>query len=446
MTRLLGRKTRDSVKGGTPETRLRVRTWLLPLVVTLLLVLELVAPYRGWVLLLTGLGGLLVVSFLWALSLARGVRIWREMRFGWAQVGDTVEERFTVENAGWAPAPWLEIVDHSTVPGYEAGRATAIGSHEVMRWRKEAVCSRRGLFTLGPTTVRTSDPFGLFTVQVHTPVSRDFLVVPPVVSLPQIEVAPGGRAGEGRPRSYAPEPTVSAASVREYVAGDSLRWIHWPTSARRGSLFVRLFDGVPAGDWWVMLDMDAQAQVGEGHDATDEHAVILAASLADRGLRLGRSVGLVAHGRDLVWQRPGGGEGRRWEIMRALALLSRGDRSLAELLRQVGPRIGQYASLVIVTPCVEGAWVESLVALLRRGVSPTVLLLDPVSFGGQGTVSGVTGSLADLGVDYYVVTRDLLDRPEARPGTRGRWEWRVLGTGRAMPVREPGDTRWKELA
>jgi hypothetical protein len=266
------------------------------------------------------------------------------------------------------------------------------------------------------------------------------------------------------------ERTVSAATVREYLPGDSRRWIHWRTSARHDSLYVRLFEGVPAGDWWVLLDMDRHVQAGEGLEATEEHGVVLAASLADRGLRAGKEVGLVAHGEELVWLRPRGGEGRRWEILQALALVSVGACPLAQLLTQAGPALGRYASLIIITPAVDGEWVESLVPLMRRDIVPTVLLLDRASFdlaqdrpfdsaqdrpfdsaqdrpfGGASDVGRAEALLADLGVAHHVIGRDFLDRSEMQPGKRGHWEWRVLGTGHAVPVRKPRDAAWRVLA
>jgi uncharacterized protein (DUF58 family) len=275
-----------------------------------------------------------------------------------------------------------------------------------------------------------------------------------VVSLPGIEVASGGRAGEGRPRPHATERTVSAATVREYLPGDSRRWIHWRTSARQDSLYVRLFEGVPAGDWWILLDLNQHVQAGEGLEATEEHGIILTASLADRGLRAGKEVGLVTHGDELVWLPPQGGEGRRWEILQALALACLGAWPLSQLLAQVGPALGRYASLIIITPDVAGEWVESLVRLQRRDIVPTVLLLDRTSFdlaqdkpfGGAGDVRRTEALLAELGVAHQVIGRDLLDRAEMQPGKRGHWEWRVLGTGYAVPVRKPQDTAWRVLA
>jgi len=431
---------------NNPEPRLRLNTYLLPVLVGLLLVLHLAVPYRGWLILLVGLGGAWLVSYLWVRSLANGLRLVREMRFGWAQVGDQLEERFTLINEGMLSSLWVEVVDHTTMPDYQASRVSGVGGRSSIRWHTKGVCTRRGLFTLGPTTLRAGDPFGVYSVTLQYTDSATLMVTPPILPLPTIEVAPGGRAGEGRPRADAPERTVSVASVRDYVQGDNLRWIHWPTSAHRDSLFVKLFDGTPAGDWWVFLDLDQGVQAGQGEASTEEHGVILAASLADRGLRLGRAVGLVTHGAEFVWLPPQDNNSQRWAILRALALAERGSRPLAELLARACPRFGERTSLVIITPSVEGDWVEALWPLMCRGAVPTVLLLDPVSFGGTGDASKASALLSDLGIARYVITRDLLDRPESRPGRQGQWEWRVSPLGRAVTTRRRRELTWKVLS
>lgn len=432
--------------GKERRVALKLNTWSLPLLVGLLLLLQVFVPFKGWVILLVGLGGVLAICYGWARLLASGVSFVREVRFGWAQVGDRVEERFTLVNDSPLPALWVEVVDGSTLPGYGFNWGTGIDGRQTVRWTRRAVCTRRGLYVLGPTRLVMGDPFGLFTITQTYTASIPFLVMPPVVPLPAIQISPGGRMGEGRPRPDAPDRSVSVSSVREYVPGDSLRWVHWPTTARRGSLYVRLFDGTPAADWWILLDLDRGVQAGEEENSTEEHGIILAASLAHHGLETRRNVGLVAQGEDLAWFAPRGGLANRWEILRALALINPGRRPLADLLSQTGPALGRQASLLIITPSTEAEWVEALVPLLGRGLVPTVLLLDPASFGGKGDVSGMAGMLTDLGVAYEIVGRDLLDRPEARPGVRGHWEWRILGSGRALPVRRPGDLTWRVLS
>jgi len=367
------------------------------------------------------------------------------MRFGWAQVGDRLEERFTLINESRLPALWVEVIDETNLPGYQANQVRSIGAISQIRWYTEGVCMHRGLYVLGPTSIKTSDPFGIYTVTIHDPSSATLMVMPPVVPLPPIEVAPGGRAGEGSPRVNAPERTVSTASVREYFPGDSLRWIHWPTSARRNELFVRIFEGSPAGDWWIILDLDKSVQVGDDEDSTQEHGIILTASLADLGMRTGHSVGLLTHGDELIWLPPRMSDDHNWQMLRSLAMIEPGERSLAELLELARPTLGQNTSLIVITPSVDGPWVEALLALRRQGVVPTVMLFDPETFGGNGNLPALKDYLAGLGIAHEIISRQLLKRQEARPGQSGHWEWRVTPLGRALPTIQPDDLSWRDL-
>jgi uncharacterized protein (DUF58 family) len=428
---------------------MQLNSRLLPALVGLLLVLQLAFPYKGWVILLVGLASVWLVSYLWARSLLHRLDFTREMRYGWAQVGDRLEERFALINQGWAPGLWIEVEDHSTLPDYKVSAVRYVGSWSTMRWQSDGVCTRRGLFMLGPTTLRTGDPLGLYTVNLHYADSMALMVTPPIIPLPAIEISPGGRAGEGRrTRAHTLERTVSTAGVRDYIPGDSLRWIHWRSSAHRDALFVRLFDSTPTSDWWILLDLDQRAQVGQGWDSTEEHGIMLAASLASQGLQSGRAVGLLTFGEELVWLPPQGGDSQRLAILQALALVTPGTRPLSDLLHHSAarPTSGQQPSLVVITPAVDGHWIEALLPLLQRGVAPTILLLDPASFGATADVTRTLALLSDLGTARYIITRDLLDRPEARPGQQGHWEWRVFGSGHVALVRRPRDTAWKRLS
>lgn len=428
------------------NARIRLKSRLIPILVILVFLMQIIDPYRVWMFTLVALGGTWLISYLWTHSLSNNLTLKREIRFGWAQVGDRLEERFTVYNYGPVPAIWVEVIDRSNIPNYQASRVTGVESRSKNQWRTKGICSQRGLFTLGPTTLKSSDPFGIYEVYIEDLSSTSLMVMPPIVPLPAIEVAPGGRTGDARPRHNAPERTVSSSTVREFHPGDSMRWIHWRTTARKSSPYVRIFDGTPAGDWWIFLDLDSNVQAGEGWDSTQEHSIILAASLADRGLRENQSIGLVANGKDLVWLSPQGDDRQRWEILRALALIESGDYSLAELLTRNKSLIGRNSSLVIITPNIKGDWIESLLPLMWRGAVPTVILLDPASFDGNGEVGPALDLLAEMGVSRHVITRDVLDRPEARPGERGQWEWRISATGKALPIKKPSDMSWKVLS
>jgi uncharacterized protein (DUF58 family) len=427
-------------------TKIRLHSRLWPVLTILLLLAQLVWPSRAWMTLLIIMGGIWVISFLWTFSLARHLFLERALRYGWAQVGDQLEERFTVINDSYLPALWLEVEDHSNLPDYTAGRVTSVGASASLEWKTAGVCTRRGLFTLGPTTLRSGDPLGLCSLEIQHPNSTILLVLPPVLPLPPIEIAAGGRTGEGRrARRAALETTVSVETVREYVPGDPLKAIHWPTSAKRNMLYVRQFEHTPSSDWWIFLDLEQSVQAGTGSSSTSEHGIIMAASLADRGIRKGYSVGLVTCGQELTWMPPQRTSGHLMSMLRTLALVQPGELPLSELLKSAQQSIRRGASLIIVTPNVNADWALPMLQLLKKGIAPTVLLLDPESFGKTESAAGILTLLTDYGITHNIVHRELFDRPEAHPGTQGKWEWRVVGRGKAVAIRRPADTGWRKL-
>lgn len=382
--------------------------------VAILLFQQIVAPHKVWGVLLIGLGGALALGYFWARGLMRGVHFEREVRNHLAKVGDQLQERFVIANRSRFPALWVAVMDTSTFPNYQVSTARYVRGQSVRRWFKGSVCYTRGLYTLGPTTLETGDPFGLFSVRVHYPEEESMLVVPPIIPLPSIEIASGDRMGEGGTKVVTPNRTVTAASVREYAAGDSLFSVHWLTSARLDDLYVRMFDRMPTSDWWVFVDLDEAVQHGEGIEATEEYSIILAASIADRGLRNGRAVGMVAHGDDNIWLPPQTGSGQRWEMLRSLATVQHGQDPLFTMLAETQRSLGRSTSAIIITPSVDAAWTKAIMSLLRRDIRVTVLLLDPVAFGGQGKMDGVIAKLSAWGINHYRITPSIYQRPVVR--------------------------------
>ncbi len=418
----------------------------MPYLIGLLILVQVLAPYRVWVILFVGMTGALLIGYLWVRVLAGGIQLHREMRFGWVQVGDVLEERFTLFNNSILPAFYVEVRDQSSLPDYTANQVRSVGPYGNTRWYVKTACSQRGLYEIGPSRVVMGDSLGVFNLEINYSATSSVLVTPPVVPLPAIRVASGGRSGDGRPRPNSLDKTVSAGGVREYRPEDALRWIHWPTSAKRDDLFVRVFDGTPAGDWWILLDAMADNIYGEGKYSTLEHGIILAASLAARGLQNRLAVGLMVNSADPAWLPPKLGEVQKWEILRKLALLNPGVSSLEQMLRHVGETVKTQSSLVIVTADVEGSWVQTLIPLVWRGVVPTVILLDPPSFGGEDSPDGIVSLLAELGIAHYLFRSDYLDQPDITPGGQGQWEWKVTASGRAIPVKRPDDLTWKEFS
>ena len=167
-----------------PTRSLRLQSPVIPIIVILLFGIQLFFPNKAWMILLSGLGGAWLLCYAWARSLRNGLVLEREMKFGWMQVGDKLQERVTIENNGWAPGLWIKVDDQSDMQDYQISTVTDIRSWKYRFWYSRGICKRRGLYTLGPTTLEVSDPLGIYRVQIEYPLSVNMMVAPQVISLP----------------------------------------------------------------------------------------------------------------------------------------------------------------------------------------------------------------------------------------------------------------------
>lgn len=426
------------------RSTIRLNAKVLPVIGVLALIMQVIDPSRAWVILLIGIGGTWLLCWRWVHGLAGSLQFKREMRYGWVQVGDRLEERFTLTNRFMLPATWVAVYDQSTLPDHHTSVATGVDGNSATQWKILNQCTRRGVFTLGGTKLETGDPLGVYTLTLEDPAHATLAVMPPIVPLPYFHVLTSGWAGDGRTHPRSLEETLNASHTREMIPGDPLRSIHWKTTARKAKFHVRQADGTHAGDWWIVLDLHKGSQAGTDEDSTEEHAVILASSLIAHGLHEDHPVGLAVNGAEPVWHVPRRNEYQQRALLKSLAVASQSEMDLREYLHRTGRAFGSRCSLLVITACADAAWAGSLLPLMWRGILPTVFLLDVNTFGGQARTGGLSAVLQSLGVPCHIISRELLDRPQARPGHEGEWEWRISGTGRAVLVSRPAD-EWRGL-
>lgn len=350
--------------------------------------------------------GLIALSYFWTTRNIRNLTVERHLLSKWATLGDEIVETFRVANSGALPVLWVEVNDQSDVPGYEAGIVTGLGPREHREWKSRALCSRRGLYRLGPLRVYTGDPFGIFRATKILPDEATFLVYPPITEVPGLALPTGRQTGESRSLRRALHLTTDAASVREFVPGDALHIIHWPTTARRGRLQSKEFDMEPGGSTWILLDLDRGAQEGEEDESTEEYSVKLAAALVYRLIREQKSIGLITYGEEHRILRANKGSQHMWRIMEILAVVrAQGSADVGNVLSEVSPQIRGSMSLIVITPSTDPALAPILVNVSRRGIRPTVLHLVPQTFGGSQSSGPLMSALGAAGISCIEIER-----------------------------------------
>jgi len=226
------------------------------------------------------------------------------------------------------------------------------------------------------------DPFGLARAEVDLAAGGALLVYPRLVALDRLFSESGAHAQDGRRLLLRRPSGFDLHSVREYEQGESLRKVHWRTTAKRGQLMVKELEDAPRDEIAVLLDADAQAVSGDSFDVQVRAAGSILRAHAANGRRAVLAVNSASRPSVRVSSLDGD-----WLV--ALGLLADaqpdGTRPVVELLaRESGPA-SRALETVVVTSRLSGALAAKLVqrALVRQGVS--VVWIDAPSFAGRPT-------------------------------------------------------------
>jgi uncharacterized protein (DUF58 family) len=423
----------------TVERHLNLR--LVPILVGLSVTLYFLTGYRGWLIFTIGIAGAWIMAIVWITSLHRSLSIERNIHMAWATVGESVPEEVKLINRGWLPAMWVEITDESSSIETPLRIVSDVAPHSIRTRHLSHLFKQRGLYTLGPTRLRSADPLGIFTLTLYDQHTSSILVTPPVLPLTQLKIPTGGMGGDERHRRGFIERNISDVGLRNYVAGDSLKHIHWRASAHFDSLIVRQHETATTREWWIVVDLDSTAQAGDGANSTLELCIVLAASMALRGLREHRKVGLAMAGTQFVRLEPGANPAQGWRILRSLAVTEAGHRSLADVLTQF--RYGQAATTILITPSTDPAWVASADRFLN-GSGVMSLLVDPTDFGSPADQREVISALAPARIPYVLIPGSLLKDAYSATGQVARRRISAGGLGKSYS--KQGRQSWQSMA
>lgn len=135
--------------------------------------------------------------------------------------------------------------------------------------------ARRGTYEVGPVEIARADPFGLCRTVQFMGQPQPISVHPRVLSLRPLPTGTS-RNLEGPSSDTSPQGTVTFHRLREYVIGDDLRNVHWPSTARLGQLVVRHNVDTAQPYTVVLLDLNPARYSEE----TFEEAVDVASSIS----------------------------------------------------------------------------------------------------------------------------------------------------------------------
>ncbi len=384
---------------------------------------------------------LLVLPLLAAAFLTRAryrVSAHRRIDRGRAQVGADVRVSIELTNLSRLPTPLLLAQDElpPELGGGDGGARFVV--QRVPAGEQRAVSyvmrpTRRGRYSIGPLSVRLTDPFGFCQIlRTFTAVDR-VTVLPPVTALTAGRLGgQWGAGGAGHSRGLSSGGDQDA-TTRPYRAGDDRRRVHWRTTARIGELSVRREEQPWQNRAALLIDARAGAHSPGRPSGSFEFAVSAAASIAAALVRSDFGVRLIDDVGRIIAETGGAPFGTGVEagiaVTEALAEIDRGgNTSLLPVASRLTDQPARRGAIVAVLGRLTPGDVAALAQAAPEGRRRMALLVDADAWTpGSAVATASTGSARDA------LRRAGWSVAVAHPQTSLESLWRELNVGAGVP-------------
>lgn len=256
-----------------------------------------------------------------------------------------------------------------------------LGWYQRVTRRYTVQTRRRGLYRIGPATLRSGDPFGFQEASRTVRETAELIVYPQVYELEQVGIPSRRPFGDLRARDRLFEDPVRFAGVRNYQPGDPLNRIHWKASAATGALQTKVLDPSVNAGLAVFINAWSFERQWEGTDPESlERGFTVAASVMAWAVAQEIACGLYSNGFAAGWGGllripPARGEAVLEQALEGLARVQPvGSVPIHAVVEDELPSLGYGSSVVIITRMVSDDLVATVMRVQRSGRPVTLVL------------------------------------------------------------------------
>ena len=188
-------------------------------------------------------------------------------------VEDWIESATVLGNPSAPPAKADRRVHAQTLITQVPASGQGVGTYRL-------TLHRRGCYRLGPLRISTRFPLGLVRGQMTIPAPAELIVSPRLGRLlpAWINLLHAEQVGDERRHPQRGMSEGDYYGLRPWQSGDSLRWVHWRTTAKLGRPIVKQFERRRSREVVLVLDPWIPAPSTDEQQGAAELAISLAAT------------------------------------------------------------------------------------------------------------------------------------------------------------------------
>lgn len=269
--------------------------------------------------------------------------------------GDPVSIELRLKNSSSRSLRFVRLIDRfpaTLVPEVVLDPKAGLPAGREQQLRYTVRCSRHwGIYSVGNSTLEVSDVLGFFTRSRSFPVAAQFLVFPETHDVAFLHHEYGFPRLASRDAPHpAPGFGHDYLGAREYRPSDERRRIHWPATARHGTLMTKEYETEVQPVVSLFLDLDRRHRAGTGRKSTIDMIVRVAGSVLSTAVRKGESIQLFGDGEPGVDLHAGlGREHLTHALTELIQVKQDGTRSLFEVVRSRLANLPPLSTVVLLS-------------------------------------------------------------------------------------------------
>ena len=337
----------------------------------------------GWYL----AGLILVVYLINKLTLYYGMRdlnYTMEIKKETAEIGEEIEVISVIENKKYFTVSFLRVFEYFPKGFNKRERTYNLFMMPYQRIRRtyKMDIDRRGRYLVKDVNLEIGDFIGFKSKKQKVEVGEEIVVFPEKIKLEKSIVALGSLSGDISVKRWIIEDPLMTIGIREYTGNEPEKYIHWPSSAKYGSLMVKDFDFTTDNSVIVVLNLETmKPSWKDPEEDLIEKVISLTRVVMEEfeEARIPYGLAINSNSEESSYERgyfshPGLGKNHLDTMLRVLGRLDYKVPPFFETtLINISRRRANYSTAVIITARILETYIEPI-NLLSRSVSRAVVI------------------------------------------------------------------------
>jgi hypothetical protein len=199
-----------------------------------------------------------LISFLYTLYVYFRFKLYQSIGSYLVVKGDWTLYSFVIANEDFITFRNVKVnflCDKSTIEATNQTTQYSLLPSESEKLETRIKCNYRGEYYVGVDSIEVTDFLYLFTITYPVSSKLKAIVLPRVVPLEQLGIAPPQNDVKNPLRFSNTAEEELDTEVRKYYPGDSRKRIHWKASARMNELITRKYQHIPKAEIVLFMDL-----------------------------------------------------------------------------------------------------------------------------------------------------------------------------------------------